>query len=167
MRESDIQQLQKDFTGDIIRPGDALYDEASAVLIKKGSPALVLWPKTTADVSAGVRFAADHSLLLSVRSGGHSNAGLSTNDGGLVIDMRHFDAAELLDKATRRVRLGAGLTWAEVAKALHQYGLVLSSGDTKTVAVGGLAVGAGMGWMVRKYGPVSYTHLTLPTKRIV
>ncbi|HSW65782.1 MAG TPA: FAD-binding oxidoreductase [Bacillota bacterium] len=152
MQTTAILDLKKHFTGEVIEPGDALYDEARTVLMKEGSPLVALWPKTPADVSLAVRFAADNSLVLSVRSGGHSNGGLSTNDDGVIIDTRHLDGVELLDEAKHLVRLGAGLTWGEAAKALQEYGLALSSGDTRTVAVGGLAVGAGIGWMVRKYG---------------
>jgi FAD/FMN-containing dehydrogenase len=87
-----------------------------------------------------------------VRSGGHGLSGLATNDGGLVLDLAHFNAVEVLDAAQGRVRIGAGATWGDAANALGEHGLAISSGDTKTVGVGGLTLGGGVGWMVRKYG---------------
>jgi FAD/FMN-containing dehydrogenase len=105
-----------------------------------------------ADVTLAIAYAREHSLVLSVRSGGHSNAGLGTNDGGMIIDVSHMNDVTILDKSTGRVRIGAGAKWGDVAKTLDAAGLGISSGDTSTVGVSGLTLGAGVGWMVRKYG---------------
>ena len=148
----DTHDLQTKFTGDIILPGDALYDEARTVLIKKGTPAVIVRPKTAPDVAEALGFARSHALAVAVRSGGHSNAGHGTNDGGLVIDLKHCNAVEMVNEATHRVRVGGGAIWGDVAAALQEHGLAISSGDTKTVGVGGLTVAGGIGWMVRKYG---------------
>jgi len=105
-----------------------------------------------------VRFAADNGLAVSVRSGGHSLAGLGTNDGGIVINMRHFSDVEVLDQEKRLVRIGSGAVWGDVALKLKQYGLGLTSGDTATVGVGGLTHAGGIGWMVRQEG-LTIDHL--------
>jgi FAD/FMN-containing dehydrogenase len=140
------------FSGDIIRPGDNNYMQASTVLMRKGAPALILRPKSAADVVAAIRYGIEDNLGISVRSGGHSIAGLSTNDGGLVIDLHYLNQVELLDPQKHNVRIGTGATWGDVAQFLTPHGLAISSGDTKTVGVGGLISGGGIGWMVRKYG---------------
>lgn len=144
--------LKQNFTGDIILPGDAHYEQASKAFIFKGAPAIVLKPKTQADVAVGIQFARSNSLILSIRSGGHNGAGLGTNNGGLVIEMSLMSKVELINKEKRIVRIGSGAVWGDVAKKLQEYGLALSSGDTKSVGVGGLSLGGGIGWMVRKYG---------------
>lgn len=144
--------LGKDFSGEVIKPGDADYESASTIMVRQGSPALIVFPRTAADVATAVTYGVDQHLTISVKSGGHSNAGFSTNDGGLVIDLKHFSEVSLIDKAQHLVRIGTGAKWIDVAKELESYGLALSSGDTTSVGVGGLLLGGGVGWMVRKYG---------------
>lgn len=144
--------LEKDFSGEIIKPGDAEYASASMVMVRKGTPALILRPRTSSDVATAVRYGVEQKLTISVRSGGHSNAGFGTNNGGLVIDLEHLNEVHLIDEAQHLVRIGTGAKWVDVAKGLEEHGLALSSGDTTTVGVGGLILGAGIGWMVRKYG---------------
>ncbi|MFI6300037.1 FAD-binding oxidoreductase [Nonomuraea sp. NPDC050790] len=135
---------------EIIEPGTAEYASASRALLATGSPAYVLRPATAADVREAVRFATGKGLSLSVRGGGHSFAGFGTNDGGVVIDLRLLAGVEVLDG--HRVRIGGGATWGEVAAALAPHDLAISSGDTRSVGVGGLTLTGGIGWKVRKYG---------------
>ena len=146
------ETLRRDFGGDIIEPGHAEYESASGTILASGSPARILRPSSTGDVQAAVRFAAGAGLALSVRGGGHSYAGFGTNDGGLVIDLRRLANVEVIDKERHLVRIGGGATWGQVAVALAPYGLAISSGDTKSVGVGGLTLTGGIGWKVRKYG---------------
>ncbi len=149
---SALETLRRDFGGDIIEPGGAEYESASRSVLASGRPALVLRPKTVGDVQASIRFAAGAGLLLSVRGGGHSFAGFGTNDGGVVIDLSGLANVEITDKERHLVRIGGGATWGQVAAALAPHGLAISSGDTKSVGVGGLTLAGGIGWKVRKYG---------------
>ena len=103
-------------------------------------------------MQAGVRFAASAGLLLSVRGGGHGFPGFGTNDGGVVIDLSKLANVEIIDKERHHVRIGGGATWGQVAAALAPHGLAISSGDTKSVGVGGLTLTGGIGWKVRKHG---------------
>jgi FAD/FMN-containing dehydrogenase len=140
------------FTGEVVRPGDGGYEEARTAYMVVGSPAVVLRPRTVDDVVAAVRYAKDNSLVLSVRSGGHSGSGYGTNDGGAVIDLSLMRSVEVVDPDSRTVRIESGATWGEVARHLQDHGLALTSGDTLSVGVGGLTQGGGIGWLVRKYG---------------
>ena len=149
---SALETLRRDFGGDIIEPGGAEYESASRSLLASGSPAYVLRPESVGDVQAGVRFAARAGLLLSVRGGGHGFPGFGTNDGGVVIDLGKLANVEIIDKERHLVRIGGGATWGQVAAALAPHGLAISSGDTKSVGVGGLTLTGGIGWKVRKYG---------------
>jgi FAD/FMN-containing dehydrogenase len=149
---SALETLRRDFGGDIIEPGGAEYESASRSVLASGSPAQVLRPMSLGDVRAGVRFAASTGLLLSVRGGGHGFAGFGTNDGGVVIDLSRLANVEILDKERHLVRIGGGATWGQVAAGLAPHGLAISSGDTKSVGVGGLTLTGGIGWKVRKYG---------------
>ena len=132
------------------RPGDEAYSAAATVYVRTGSPALVVVPRTAEQVAAAIQQAVSAGLPLSIRSGGHSVQAWGTNDGGLVIDMSAFAGVEVLDGD--RVRVGAGARWGDVASALAAHGLSLTSGDTKSVGVGGLTTGGGIGWMVRNHG---------------
>ncbi len=149
---SALETLRCDFSGDIVEPGGAEYESASRTVLASGRPAHVLRPKTVGDVQAGVRFAASAGLVLSVRGGGHSFAAFGTNDGGVVIDLSNLANVEITDKERHLVRIGGGATWGQVAAAMAPHGLAISSGDTKSVGVGGLTLSGGIGWKVRKYG---------------
>lgn len=149
---SALETLRRDFGGDIIEPGAAEYESASRALVASGSPAYVLRPTSVGDVQAGVRFAAGSGLALSVRGGGHAFAGFGTNDDGVVIDLSKLAQVEIIDKERHLVRIGGGTTWGQVAAALAPHSLAISSGDTRSVGVGGLTLTGGIGWKVRKYG---------------
>ena len=149
---SALENVRRDFGGDIIEPGAAEYESASRSVLAAGSPAYVLRPETVGDVQAGVRFAAGTGLVLSVRGGGHGFAGFGTNDGGVVIDLSKLANVRIIDGERHLVRIGGGATWGQVAAALAPHGLAISSGDTRSVGVGGLTLSGGIGWKVRKYG---------------
>ncbi|MFI2485580.1 FAD-binding oxidoreductase [Promicromonospora kroppenstedtii] len=149
---SALDTLRRDFGGDIIEPGAADYESVARSRLVVGSPAYVLRPKSVADVQAAVRFAAGSGLALSVRGGGHSFPGFSTNDGGIVVDLSPLATVEVVDTERHLVRIGGGAHWGDVAEALAPHGLAISSGDTKSVGVGGLTLSGGIGWKVRKHG---------------
>lgn len=149
---STVDTLDRDFGGRIIEPGSDEYDSARRTLLATGAPLSVLRPASVADVQTAVRHVVREGLPLSVRGGGHSFTGFGTIDGGVVIDLRELAAVEVVDEAHHIVRVGGGATWGQVAAALAPYGLAISSGDTKSVGVGGLTLSGGIGWKVRKYG---------------
>ncbi len=149
---SAVETLRREFGGDIIEPGDAEYAAASGSILASGSPAYVVRPGSVVDVQAAVRFAADTGLELSVRGGGHAFAGFGTNDDGVVIDLGRLATVEVIDKDRHLARIGGGATWGQVTAALAPHSLAISSGDTRSVGVGGLTLSGGLGWKVRKYG---------------
>jgi FAD/FMN-containing dehydrogenase len=149
---SSARENLRDFGGDIIEPGGAEYESARRTVLVSGSPAFVLRPKSVGDVRAGVGFAAGSGLPLAVRGGGHGFPGFGTNDGGVVIDLGALADVEVIDTARHLVRIGGGATWGQVAAVLAPHGLGISAGDTRSVGVGGLTLGGGIGWKVRKYG---------------
>jgi FAD/FMN-containing dehydrogenase len=152
------ETLRHDFGGDIIEPGAAAYEAVSRSKLVAGSPALVLRPKTVGDVQAAVRFAVGSGLALAVRGGGHSFPGFGTNDDGVVIDLSELADVEVVDDERHLVRVGGGATWGQVAEVLDPHGLAISSGDTRSVGVGGLTLSGGIGWKVRKHG-LTLDHL--------
>ncbi|HXT88443.1 MAG TPA: FAD-dependent oxidoreductase, partial [Trebonia sp.] len=137
---------------EVLAPGQDGYREAADTVFAAGTPELIVRPRDAAGVAGALRFAVDAEAPVSVRAGGHSLAGFGTYDAGMVIDLRHLNAVRVLDHGTRRVRIGAGATWGAVAGSLQQAGLALTAGDTASVGVGGLILGGGIGWMVRKHG---------------
>ncbi|MET8352442.1 MULTISPECIES: LLM class flavin-dependent oxidoreductase [unclassified Micromonospora] len=148
----DYDALPASLASTSVEPGDPEYERVRHSYSWPGSPALVIRPRNAAEVVDAVAYARTQQLPLAVRSGGHGISGRSTNDGGLVIDMSTMDKVEVLDRATRRIRLEPGARWGNVAQALAPYGLAMSSGDYGDVGVGGLATTAGVGYLVRKYG---------------
>ncbi|MFI6600763.1 FAD-binding oxidoreductase [Nonomuraea sp. NPDC050536] len=140
----------------VIRPGDQGYEQLRDTFIHQGSPARIVRAETAADVAEAIMLARREGLPIAVRSGGHSAAGFGTNDGGLVIDLSPMNGVELLGDDL--VRVGTGAHWGDVAATLAPHGLAVSSGDTSSVGVGGLLLGGGIGWMVRKHG-LALDHL--------
>ncbi|MDX2974354.1 FAD-binding oxidoreductase [Kribbella solani] len=140
------------FAGKIVGAGDEAYDGLSGSVLVSGSPLGVLRPVDVPDVQKAVRYAATSGLKLAVRGGGHAFAGFGTNDGGLVIDLGLLHTVEVIDKEQHLVRIGGGANWGQVVDALAPHGLAISSGDTRSVGVGGLTLSGGIGWKVRKYG---------------
>jgi FAD/FMN-containing dehydrogenase len=153
MNTTGITALKQKISGGIILPDDAAYEAAKITyVIKDAKPAIIVKAKTSQDIAAALAFAQDAQLQISIRSGSHSVAGFSTNNGGLVLDLSLMDSVQVLDEKAGLVRLGVGALWGDVANQLSKHGLAISSGDTKSVGVGGLTLGGGIGWMVRKYG---------------
>ncbi|ETK37174.1 FAD-binding oxidoreductase [Microbispora sp. ATCC PTA-5024] len=147
-----LTALRQEIAGEVVLPGDDSYERLRNVFVHPGSPDVVVRCRDAADVRTALRFARDAGLTVSVRSGGHSNAGFSTDEGGLVVDLSLIDGVEIVDPARNVVRIGTGARWGRVAAALADHGLAISSGDTSTVGVGGLLLGGGIGWMVRRDG---------------
>ena len=129
------------------------YEKSRQVLFSHNAhPAVIVECTDEADVAATIDFAAKHDLKLSVRSGGHSGLGVSTNDDGVIVDLSRIKDVEIIDEANHIVRIGAGAHWGDVAEQLAPHKLAISSGDTTSVGVSGLTLGGGVGWMVREHG---------------
>lgn len=148
-----ISNLRSGMCGWIITPDDSEYDKRRSVFyggIDK-RPALIVRVASADDVSRVIALARDSGLELAVRSGGHSVAGHSVSDGGIVLDLTEMKAIEI-DPERRTVWAEAGLTAAELSKATAAYGLAVGFGDTGSVGIGGITLGGGVGYLVRKYG---------------
>jgi FAD/FMN-containing dehydrogenase len=147
-----MQELAASLQGEMVLPDTPDYESARGVWNGAADrhPALIVRPVNVADVITAITFAREQHMEVSVRSGGHSIAGYGTNDGGLVIDLSLMKAITV-DPERRIARIEPGLTWGEVASTLQPHGQALTSGDVASVGVGGLLLGGGIGWMVRKY----------------
>jgi FAD/FMN-containing dehydrogenase len=139
--------------GRIITPGDAAYDRARTVFYGgfDRRPAVIVRPTDASDVSQVVSLARETGLELAVRSGGHSVAGHSTTDGGIVLDLADMTALEI-DPEQRTAWAQTGLTAGEYTTAAAAYGLATGFGDTGSVGIGGITLGGGIGYLVRKHG---------------
>ena len=148
-----LQVLAMRLRGELVLPGDPDYEPARGVwnAVADRHPALIVRCADVTDVIEAVTFAREQGMTVSVRSGGHSPAGHGTNDGGMVIDLSGMKAITIYPE-WHKARIEPGLTWGEVAQMLQPYGLAITAGDTSSVGVGGLLLGGGIGWMVRKYG---------------
>src|SRR6476469_6703376 len=145
--------LRPRFKGDLLRPSDIEYDHARSVWngMFARTPALLARCANVADVQSAVRAAAETGLITSVRCGGHSLAGFSTCDDGLVIDlspMRHVH----VDPQSRRARIAGGCLLGSVDTATQKAGLVFPSGVVSHTGAGGLILGGGTGWLARRFG---------------
>ena len=146
--------LGSTFTGELITPEDDRYDEARSLFngaIDK-RPALIARCASTADVQAALPTRASRTCVVAVRGGGHSTAGHSCCDDGIVIDVGPIKHAEI-DADARTGRFGAGLNWGELDAATQEHGLAITGGRVTHTGVAGYTLGSGSGWLERKYGP--------------
>ncbi|HEY7208013.1 MAG TPA: FAD-binding oxidoreductase [Gaiellaceae bacterium] len=141
------------FSGELVRPGDAGYDEARSVFnaMIDRRPALIARCATSADVASAVRLARDEELPLAVRSGGHSVSGLGVCEGGIVVDLRGLKRIDV-DPVGRSVRAGGGVLWGELDAATQAHGLHTPGGRVTTTGIGGFTTGGGYGWTSSKHG---------------
>lgn len=149
----DISKLRSDVQGRVIISGDSDYDKARTVFyggIDK-HPAAVVLASNNDDVSKVISIAKENGMELAVRSGGHSLAGHSVSDGGFVLDLHNLRTFEI-DIAKKTVWVGPGLTAGEYTVRADNYDLATGFGDTGSVGVGGITLGGGIGFLVRKYG---------------
>jgi FAD/FMN-containing dehydrogenase len=148
----DIERLREVLKGDVIGPQDPGYDEARAVFYGiDRRPAAIVRPTTDDEVAYVVAVARDTGAELAVRSGGHSIAGHSVSEGGIVLDLSAMKGIEI-DFDSRTVAAQTGLTAGELTSALGEHGLAVGFGDTGSVGIGGLTLGGGAGFLSRKYG---------------
>jgi hypothetical protein len=151
--EAALSELEKVFGGQLVRTGDPIYDEARAIW--NGSidrhPALIARCAGVADVIAAVKFGRRTGLPVAVRGGGHSFPGLSTCDGGLVIDLSPMRGIRV-DPETRTGRAQAGVLLGELDRETQAFGLAVPAGIVTHTGLAGLTLGGGIGWLMRKFG---------------
>ncbi len=145
----DMSPLRSDVSGTVFSRDDDGFTAALALYATPG-PALIVRAASAADVVASVRFAAAEGLGVAVRSGGHAGPIFSPGTDTLLIDLHALNTISVSDDGI--VEIGPGATWGEVAQTVQTHGLVISSGDSAPVGVGGLALGGGIGWLVRRDG---------------
>lgn len=152
-RHDDVAELRAELTGRVITPDDPDYDAARAVFYGgiDRRPALVARAANAADVARVIAFARESGLALAVRGGGHSVAGYGVVDGGIVLDMADMKGLEI-DPVGRSAWAEAGLTAGEYTTAVAAHGLATGFGDTASVGIGGITLGGGVGYLVRKHG---------------
>jgi FAD/FMN-containing dehydrogenase len=145
--------------GQLINPKDDAYDEARAVFYGgiDRRPALIVRVADETDVSRVVALSRDSGLEIAVRSGGHSVAGHGTTEGGILLDLSGMKGLEI-DVERRTAWAQTGLTAGEYTAAAGAYGLATGFGDTGSVGIGGLTLGGGIGFLVRKHG-LTIDHL--------
>jgi hypothetical protein len=152
VRTETIPQLQG-ISGRVIRPDDPDYDKARASFYGGSDPrpAAIVRVADANDVSRVIDFARESGTEFVVRSGGHGVAGYGQPDGGIVLDLKDMHALEI-DAQRRTAWAETGLTAAEYTITADAHGLATGFGDTGSVGIGGITLGGGVGYLVRKHG---------------
>jgi len=151
--EPAVGEFANSFGGRLVHPSDADYDAVRRLW--NGSidrfPALIAKCAGVADVIAAVKFARQTGMTIAVRGGGHSFPGLSSCDGGLVIDLSPMRGIRV-DPRTRTARAQAGVLLGELDRETQMFGLAVPAGIVTHTGLAGLTLGGGIGWLMRKYG---------------
>jgi FAD/FMN-containing dehydrogenase len=148
-----LEGLAARLRGALILPGDARYEEARQVWngMFDRRPAAVARVEGTVDVVAVVEFARETGMELAVRGGGHSSAGYSTVDGGIVLDLSRMRGV-WVDARAKTARAQAGALWGDVDRETQQHGLAVPGGQISHTGIAGLTLGGGIGWLSRRHG---------------
>jgi FAD/FMN-containing dehydrogenase len=149
----DLDALRASVRGKVIAPDDPTYDAARVVMLGgiDRRPAVIVRVADADDVAEVIASARRTGHELAVRAGGHSGAGHSTTEGGMVLDLRDLKSLDI-DEEGRTAWAGAGLTAGELTTALGARGLAVGFGDTGSVGIGGITLGGGIGLLSRKLG---------------
>jgi FAD/FMN-containing dehydrogenase len=148
-----VEAFKASLRGELLRAGDAGYDEARRVwngMIDK-RPALIARCAGVADVISAVNFARTHQLLVSVRGGGHNIPGNAVCHGGLMIDLAPMRSIRV-DPVRRTARAEGGVIWGEFDRETQAFGLATTGGSVSDTGIAGLTLGGGLGWLAGKYG---------------
>ena len=148
-----LEELRGTFSGTVLQPGDADYEDARRVhngLVDR-RPALIARCQNTADVADAVRFARAQGLEICVRGGGHNVAGRAVVDGALMVDLAPMKGIHV-DAGARTVRAQGGVLWRELNRETAAHGLAVTGGAISTTGIAGLTLGGGLGWLMAKHG---------------
>lgn len=147
------EELRTRLRGTVLGSADEDYEKARAVFNAgiTARPAVIAQCGSPEEVATALAFAREDGLDIAVRSGGHSVAGTSLLEGGLVVDMRAMNEVSV-DPQARTVTVGGGAVWGDVDRATQPHGLVTTGGRVSTTGVAGLTLGGGSGWIERKFG---------------
>ena len=143
-----VTTFRSGFGGQTATQGDADYDRLRAVWngAVDRKPALIACCTTAEQVAKAIGFARQSRLEIAIRGGGHSYAGNSTCDGGLMIHLGAMNGV-VVDPAARRATCGGGATWADLDAATQQHGLATTGGFISHTGIAGLTLGGGIGWL--------------------
>jgi FAD binding domain/Berberine and berberine like len=148
-----ISRLRAQVCGRVLTPDDPAYDQARTIFYGgfDRHPGVIIRPVDAGEVARVVALARESGLELAVRSGGHSLAGHSSTDGGILLDLADMRALDI-DPQQRIAWAQTGLTAGAYTTAANAYGLATGFGDTGSVGIGGITLGGGVGYLVRKHG---------------
>jgi FAD/FMN-containing dehydrogenase len=148
-----VDSFRARLRGALLQPGNPGYDESRALwngMIDR-KPALIARCQGVADVIAGIAFAREHRLLLSIKGGGHNIAGLAVCEGGLMLDLSAMRGV-WVDPGTRTARAQAGCLLGDVDRETQVHGLAAVLGFVSATGIAGLTLGGGFGYLTRRFG---------------
>ena len=145
--------LRRDFCGRILLRDSPEFPHAARIwnAMVERTPGVVLQCADVADVQRAVRACSNKRAATAVKCGGHSLAGFSTCDGGVVIDLSGLRHAEV-DSGARTARVGGGCLLGNIDSATQQAALAFPAGVVSHTGAAGLILGGGTGWLTRRFG---------------
>ncbi|MCF3105593.1 FAD-binding oxidoreductase [Streptomyces roseoverticillatus] len=151
-KDRDWAGLKQLLGGRLYVPGDSPFAALNLPanhLYSHRLPAAIACPRTHEEVLATVEWAGRNVISVVPRSGGHSYAGYSTSDGGLLV---HLGGMRDVTVKGTTLTVGAGARHLDVYAALKDTGLLLPGGRCPDVGVSGLVLGGGIGPATRSHG---------------
>jgi FAD/FMN-containing dehydrogenase len=153
LSDESLSDLRMRLRGEALTPSDPGYGHARVPFnaMQTDTPGLIVRCTGTADVVDAVTFAHENAIEVAVRGGGHSVAGLSSSDGGMVIDLSLMRGVDV-DPERKTAHVQGGALWGDVDRETQLFGLATPGGVVSNTGVAGLTLGGGYGWLRRRYG---------------
>jgi FAD/FMN-containing dehydrogenase len=139
--------------GRLFRRGDPDWDAARATfnVLDDQQPAAIAFPTDEDEVAAAVAFAREHGFRVAAQSTGHNATALGDLAGTIIVNTSALTGVEI-DRARRRVRVGAATRWGAVTPQLSELGLAGLHGSSPDVGIVGYSLQGGIGWLARRHG---------------
>ena len=153
INDSRLDRLRERIDGEVVMPGDRHYDATRTLWNASADkrPAVIVQPRDEQGVAAAIIIARDAGMEIAVRGGGHSMSGQSMSEGGMTLDLSAMNRVTV-DAATRTARVAGGALLGDVMRATQPHALAMPFGQISHTGVGGLTLGGGIGWIMRRDG---------------
>jgi FAD/FMN-containing dehydrogenase len=147
------RELARQVQDRVLEAIDDGFDEARSISNSRFDrrPDIIVRCRDADDVRTAVDFAREKGLTLSVKGGGHSYAGKTLGDGGLLVDLSLMKAIRV-DVGSATATVEPGVTCGELDRATQDHGLATPLPAVSSVGVAGAALGGGTGYLSREFG---------------
>ncbi|CAG8477445.1 46_t:CDS:2 [Cetraspora pellucida] len=135
---------------DFAYKGDLLLENNARVVY---FPVAFVHPVDVLDVQSAIKCGAKLNFTVIARSGGHSFESYSIGDRDctIIVDLRYMNKI-IINVTTQTAKIETGNTLDTLYRSLNEHVFAFPSGGCSSIGVGGIILGGGHGYIMRKFG---------------